>query len=117
MAIPALVFATNWQYYLMQMGQSLSIWIAGIVVVPLFHSLNIMSMPEYIGRRLGNVARVVAALQQVITTLLTAGVIILLPSLMISAVTGVDLALAIIVMGVLSTVYTILGGFGGSHMD
>ena len=110
MAIPAMVFATNWQYYLMQMGQSLSIWIAGIVVVPLLHSLNIMSMPEYIGQRLGNVARVVAATQQVVTTLLTAGVILVLPSLMISAVTGVDLALAIIVMGALSTVYTILGG-------
>ena len=38
------------------------------------------------------------------------GIVILLPALALSAVTGLDVVTCIILMGVLSTLYTVLGG-------
>ncbi len=110
MAVPARAYTENWEFYLFQTNNALTVLVAGMILVPIFYRLNIMSMPEYIAQRLGNVIRILGVSLQLFVPILTSSVIILLPSMMISAVTGVDLYIAIAVMGVVATVYTICGG-------
>ena len=110
MAVPALVYATDWIYYLFQVNHMLGIFLAGIVAVPLFYGLNIITYQEYVARRYGELMRVIGSVYGLFPMILTSGAIILLPSMLISGVTGINLDLAIIIMGIMATAYTIAGG-------
>ena len=110
MAVPALVYATNWNYYLFQVHHMLGIFVAGFIAVPLFYGLNIITYQEFVARRYGELIRVIGSVYSLFPLILTSGAIILLPSMLISGVTGMNLDLAIIIMGIMATAYTIAGG-------
>ena len=110
MAIPAKTYATDWGYFFFQMSIVL---VAPIIIykfLPFFRRLNITTAYEYLETRFNIATRLIGSLMFTVLQFGRIGIVLFLPSLAISVVTGVDISTCIVVMGVLSIIYTVLGG-------
>ena len=110
LTVPATAFAQNWMYF---MGNVAGVAVAPVVVcfyLPFFRRLSVASAYEYLERRFNVGARLFGAAAFVLFQLGRVGIVLLLPALALSAATGIDKYTAIVAMGVLCTLYTVLGG-------
>ena len=110
MAIPALVYRTDWVYLI---GNLMIVAVVPVIIryyLPFYHRLKIISAYEYLEMRFGIVARLLAGITFMLYQLGRMGVVVLLPSLALSAVTGWNVYACILAIGVLATLYTTLGG-------
>jgi solute:Na+ symporter, SSS family len=111
MAIPAWNFAYNLVLLLTPFLRAIVLIPQAYIVIPLLRRLNITSTYEYLGQRFNPALRLLASAQCIIFyTIGRASVVILLPSIAISAVTGLNVYVSVLAMGVLTTLYTSLGG-------
>jgi SSS family transporter len=112
MAIPAMAFATNLVWFFPGFMMIAGFFISAYLIYPLLRKLEITSTYEYLERRFNRGLRLIASAQAIIfQTFGRMSVIMVLPSLAIAAFTGIDVAVAVLLMGVLTTVYTAIGGF------
>ncbi|MEN7550707.1 sodium/solute symporter [Rapidithrix thailandica] len=110
MAIPAKAYATDWGMFFLLITV---LMVAPLIIhffLPFFRRLNVTSAYEYLEQRFNTATRQVGAAMYVLMQISRLGIVLLLPSLALSVVTGVDVSLCILIMGVLSIVYTVLGG-------
>ncbi len=110
MAIPAKSYATDWTFILVN---ACIVAIAPIVVwfyLPFFRRLNITTAYEYLERRFNVWLRMFGAISFLLFQLARMGIVLFLPAIALSTVTGVDIYVCIVAMGVLCTIYTVLGG-------
>ncbi len=110
MALPAKVYATDWTYYLSTIGIAL---IAPLVIyfyLPFFRRLDITTAYEYLELRFNLLIRLIGSFNFVLFQLARMAIVLYLPSVALSTVTGIDMYLSILTMGILSTLYTVLGG-------
>lgn len=110
MAMPAKVYATDWVYLL---AQSTIIMVAPLIVLfflPKFRRLNITTAYEYLEERFSLVVRLVGSAVFCLMQLARMGIVLYLPAIALSAVTDLDVYTCILVMGVICTIYTVLGG-------
>src|SRR5690606_20401663 len=87
--------------------------IAPIVVVfylPFFRGLQITTAYEYLERRFNLATRLLASVAFVALQWARMAIVLYLPSLALAAVTGLDVRVSILLMGVLCTIYTLEGG-------
>ena len=112
MAIPAMAFATNLVWFFPGIMMIAGFFLQAYLLFPLLRKLEITSTYEYLDRRFNRGLRLLASAQCVIfQTLGRMSVIMVLPALAISAFTGMDVTVAVLLMGVLTTIYTAIGGF------
>lgn len=110
-AVPAKAFATNWQYLLSNMIVVVGLMFVAVWVVPLLRRLDLMSIFHYLETRFHPGIRVLSSALYIVFQLAGRMTIILfLPSLAISTVTGIDVALSVLIMGGVTVCYTVLGG-------
>lgn len=110
-AVPAKAFSTNWQYLLGNLINAFAIMFVAVWVVPLLRRLDLMSIFHYLETRFHPSIRVLSSALFIVGQLAGRMTIILfLPSLAISAVTGFDIASSILVMGIVTIIYTVMGG-------
>jgi len=110
MAIPGKSFHTDWLYFL---GNMMIVAIAPVVVylyLPFFRRLNVTTAYEYLERRFSGATRLVGSGAFLLFQAGRMGVVLYLPAAALHTVTGMDVYLCIGVMGVLATLYTVLGG-------
>ena len=110
MAIPAKAYATDWVYIL---GQASIVMVAPVVIylyLPFFRRLRVTTAYEYLEKRFSVAVRLFGSFAFILLQLGRMGVVIFLPAIALSAVTGFNIYVAILLMGVLSTFYTALGG-------
>jgi SSS family transporter len=110
LAMPARAYATDWALLILNIG---IFAIAAFVIylyLPFFRRLNITTAYEYLEKRFHVSIRLFGSLSFVTFQLGRMGIVVLLPALALSAVTGLNVFLCIVLMGILSTVYTVLGG-------
>jgi SSS family transporter len=110
MAIPAQAYATNWVYIL---AQASIVLIAPVIVyayLPFFRRLEVTTAYEYLGRRFNPSVRLFGSAAFVLLQLGRMAIVLFLPAIALSAASGINIYLSILFMGVLSTVYTVLGG-------
>lgn len=110
-AIPAKAFETNWQYLTNNLVAVLGLMFVAVWIVPLLRRLDLMSVFHYLEIRFHPVIRMLASglciAMQVGSRL---SVVLFLPSLAISTITGIDVVWGILIMGVITIAYTALGG-------
>lgn len=112
MAIPAQAFRTNLIWFAPTLFIIPLAILQAYVIYPVLRRLNLTSTYEYLERRYHPSLRFIASGQSIMFQLLgRMSVVMLLPSLAISAVTGLDVLTSVILMGVLTTIYTAIGGF------
>ena len=112
MALPALIacigLATTGPAIFMIIGAV----IGAYVTFPLLRRLNITSTFEYLEHRYGLVLRLIGSFVGIIVQLMgRIGIVVMLPALAISSMTGLDPMVAILLTGIVTTLYSTAGGF------
>lgn len=79
-------------------------------VIRRYREAGIVSVYEYLEQRIHVSSRVLASLMFILFSIGRTAIVLYLPALAFSTVCGVDLATTIIVMGIVITLYTVLGG-------
>ncbi|MFW6062383.1 MAG: sodium:solute symporter, partial [Planctomycetota bacterium] len=111
MAIPAQTYAMNWSYICLGIFPPITVAIAAYLFVPLLRGLQITTIMEYFEMRFGKMVRTLSSLLLIFAQVgARMTVVLLLPSLALSAVTGWNVYACVLAMGVLATVYTVMGG-------
>ena len=110
LALPGNAYLTNWNAFVF----SLSIPVAAIAAVkffvPLYRKVNSPSAYTYLEQRFGPWARIYASASYFLTQLMRIGTILYLLALAIHAIYGWDIALVIVITGIVVLVYSMLGG-------
>lgn len=112
MAIPALVYKESIVYF----GANLFLGIipavfSAIFLIPIIRRLNLVSIYEYLEARFGNTLRLTGASLYVISQIAgRMGVVVLLPALALSSVSGINVYVCIVSTGLIAMFYTTLGG-------
>ncbi|KAK2585882.1 hypothetical protein KPH14_010471 [Odynerus spinipes] len=78
--------------------------------LPVFFELKIMSVFEYLERRFGVKARLLASVANFFHLTLYTGIVLYAPSLALEATTGLSCTMSIILIGVICTFYSTIGG-------
>jgi SSS family solute:Na+ symporter len=110
MSIPAKAFAVNWAYFAGVFTWFIAVPIVTRAYIPFIRKLNVASAYHYLEQRFDASARLFAACVFVLFQLARMGLVLYLPALALAAVTPLDTITSILIMGVLSTVYTVVGG-------
>ena len=110
LSIPARAFSTNWTWLILNLTIPLMVPLIVFCFLPFYRRLNITSVYEYLEMRFSAGLRKLGSASFAVFQLCRMGIVILLPAMALSAVTGWDVNGCIIAMGVLSTLYTVLGG-------
>jgi SSS family transporter len=112
MAIPAQTFRSNLVWFIPVLTMIPLAVLQAYAIYPLLRRMRLTSTYEFLEHRYNGALRLLASFQCIaFQTLGRMSVVLLLPSIAISAVTGVDVVTCVIVMGLLTTVYTTFGGF------
>ncbi len=113
MTIPAKSYAVNWAYFIGVFTWFIAVPVVTVYFIPLIRSMRITSVYEYLENRFNATVRLMAAILFLLFQLARMGLVLYLPALALSAVTPLDTLTCILVMGVLSTFYTVIGGIEG----
>lgn len=110
MAVPAKAYGTDWLYFGLSMSQVLTVPLVIWMVLPFFRRLNVTTAYEYLEQRFHVAVRIIGGLAFLLFQFGRIGIVLFLPAIALSVVTGVSIETCIIVMAVLSIFYTVLGG-------
>jgi SSS family transporter len=110
MAIPAKAFTADWVTILINLGIILVAPVTVFCFLPFYRRLNVTTIYEYLEKRFSPGMRIYGSLSFVFLQLAKMGIFLLLPALALSTVTGFNVYASIIIMGLLCTIYTVLGG-------
>ncbi len=110
MSIPAKAYAVNWAYFAGVFTWFIAVPIVTRAYIPFIRKINVASAYHYLEERFNSGARLFAASVFVFYQLARMGLVLYLPSLALAAVTPLDTVTCILIMGVLSTAYTVMGG-------
>ena len=110
MTIPAKAYSTNWTYFPM-------LWMILLVsfpvikyYLPYFRKLNVTSAYEILEQRFNVFTRMLASTLFCIFMIVRMAIVLYLPSLALTAVTGIDIYLCIVLMGLVTIIYCTMGG-------
>jgi len=110
MAIPAKTYATNWLYFMM----AITILVMAFPVVkyylPFFRRLNVTTAYEYLEQRFNYTIRALASGLFILFMIARMALVLFLPSLALTTVTGIDIYLCITLMGIITLAYCTMGG-------
>lgn len=110
-AIPAKAFETNWQYMTNNLIAVLGLMFVAVWIVPLLRRLNLMSVFSYLETRFHPSIRMLASALCIAMQIgARMSVILFLPALAISTITGISVTVSIVLMGTFTIIYTALGG-------
>jgi SSS family solute:Na+ symporter len=109
-AIPAKAYATDWVYI---MNNVMIVAVAPIVTffyLPYFRKLKLTSVYEYLQIRFNARVKMLGSLTFVVFQLSRLGVVIYLPALVLSTVTGINIFACIALTTLITTAYSVAGG-------
>jgi solute:Na+ symporter, SSS family len=110
MAIPAKAYATDWSYLLFNAGIVVVAPVIILLFIPFYRKLNITTAYEYLEQRFNVATRVLTSVAFILFQVGRMGVVLFLPSIALNVVTGIDIFIAITLMGMFSLAYTMMGG-------
>ena len=107
---PAAAYKDNASLILAGPAMLLATPLVIVLFFPIYRRLNVISVYEYIDRRFGTQARYAASALAVLKIQGWMGIALFAPALALSTVAGVELNRTILLMGLVATGYTCLGG-------
>lgn len=110
MAIPAKVYANDWSYFTLNASMLIVAPFIAMFILPFYRRLNLTTAYEFLEMRFNLLVRLFGSAVFILFQLGRIGIVLFLPSIALSVVTGIDIYLCITVLGVLSIFYTVLGG-------
>ena len=113
LGLPGKSFATDMQYLMTIVPIPLTVCIATFVLIPLFRRKVRLSAYEYLERRFGLFARFYGDILFIAGHFFKMSMVLYLMCLALKGVTGWDVLILIVVVGVATMVYTCFGGIEG----
>lgn len=110
MSIPAKAYASDWSYLLLNAGILIVTPLILYLFIPFYRRLNVTTAYEYLEQRFNAAIRVFCSVAFILFQIGRMGIVLYLPAIALNVVTGFDIFLCIGLMGILSLVYTLLGG-------
>jgi SSS family transporter len=111
LAIPAKAFETNWEYLMSKIVTVGGLIVVAVWIIPLFRRLNLVSVFNYLEMRFHPVIRMLSSALAILMHVGgRMGVVLFLPALAIGTITGTNVVLCIVLIGVCTLIYTALGG-------
>lgn len=110
MAIPAKSFTTDWSFFFLNIAAIVITPVIAYLFIPFFNKLKLTTAYEFLEDRFNYTARAFGSLSFILFQLGRIGIVLLLPSLAISIVTGISVELSILIMGIICIIYTTFGG-------
>ena len=110
MGIPARAYRTDISWYLGQLPILLIVPLVAAFYLPFFRKLDLTSAYEYLERRFSLACRLFASLSFTAFHLGRIAIVLYLPALALATVSDIDVITAILVIGLLCLVYTVIGG-------
>ncbi|MBE9463626.1 sodium/solute symporter [Dyadobacter subterraneus] len=110
MGIPAKTYGTDWTYFFLLMTIIMVMPIVAGYFIPFYRRLHVTSAYEYLGKRFNYGSRVMASSLYVLLQIGRMGIVVLLPSIALALVTGIDINICIIMIGAISIFFTVKGG-------
>lgn len=110
MTIPAKSYATNWAYFAGVATWFVVVPLVNRAFIPFYRKLNLTSAYQYLEARFDSRVRLLAAVAFMLFQLARMGLVLYLPALALSSVVPIDTFTSILIMGLLSTAYTAIGG-------
>lgn len=110
MAYPAKAFATDWCYYPMLITILLVSFPVIHYYLPFFRRLNVTTAYEYLELRFNALTRLMASALFIIFMVARMALVLYLPSLALTAVTGIDIYICIVLMAAITILYCTMGG-------
>ena len=112
MSMPGKAFAGNWTYFSQSLFALFILPVKLFLLVPLVRHLKIPTANAYLERRFGLSARMLGSVIAVFTSSIARqGSVLVMPSIALSTMMGVDIITCIVVMGLVTLSYTFFGGF------
>ncbi len=109
-AVPGKAFDSNWHPLIFALSAIPVVWFVTKYVVPYYRRKNIISVYGYLEEKIGAWASIYASLSFVLFMIGRTAVILYLSSLLLSSFITVDIRILIIVIGIVTIVYTLMGG-------
>jgi cyclically-permuted mutarotase family protein len=110
MAIPAKTFTTDWKYFMMAITIFLMVYPIVHFYLPFFRKLNVTTAYEYLEKRFNYTTRFLASGAFLVFMVARMALVLFLPSLALTTVTGINIYLCILMMGVITIIYCTMGG-------
>lgn len=113
LALPGKAFAGNWNSFVFSLSIPLAAWIGVKWFLPFYRNSGTVSAYSHLEKRFGKWARVYASACYLLTQLARIGVVTYLTALPMHVLLGWDIRLIILVTGLVTTLYTFVGGIIG----
>ena len=110
LGLPGGAYAGNWNQLVFSLSIPIATWLAAKIFIPLYRSMNSVSAYHYLETKFGYWARAYVGICYLLTQLARVGSILLLLAIPINTMFGWDIGIIIIVTGVITLVYSLLGG-------
>ncbi|XP_052084969.1 sodium-coupled monocarboxylate transporter 1-like [Mytilus californianus] len=108
---PAEMYTQGTQYFVYLFGMILAVILASQLFVPLLYPLNLTSSFEYLEKRFDSkAAKLTGTIMMILQQVIYMGIASFAPSTALEAVTGFPTWATIVTVGLVSTLYTFLGG-------
>ena len=110
MAYPGDAFRVSWLRMLPNFTLPLGVFMASVVFIPFFRRGHVTSAFEYLEGRFGPGIRVYAAIAFIVAQVVRVSMILFLVSLLVKQVTGLNPYASILIGGVITSFYSVMGG-------
>jgi len=109
-SIPGLAYRGDWFFLQLAIGYILGRILVSLILLPQYFNSGVTSIYEIIGQKFGPNLQKVASGIFLITRILADGVRFLATAVVVQVITGWTLPMAVIMIGVVTLIYTLYGG-------
>jgi|TARA_Y100000310_G_scaffold168738_2_gene168817 SSS family transporter len=109
-SVPGLAYQKNWLFLQLAMGYILGRILVTVVLLPGYFSQGVTSIYEVLGEKFGTEIQKIASAVFLVTRILADGVRFLATAVIVQVITGWSLSAAVIIIGVITLMYSLLGG-------
>ncbi len=111
MLLPSDAYANDWRMIGVPIFQAGAVVVAGFLFIGMFRRLNITTVFEYLEQRFGRVVRLLGATLMILSQVCgRLSIVMLLPAMAFSAVSGLNVFVSVVLMGGVTVIYCLKGG-------
>jgi len=103
-------FSTDFSFLQYRLALPIAILVICVIIIPFFFNLKLYSIYEYLERRFNLMVRLVGSGLFILFKSCFLAISIYAPAIIISVLSGIDIIWVVLLTGILTTAYTLVGG-------
>ncbi|HMR19513.1 MAG TPA: sodium/solute symporter [Sphingobacterium sp.] len=103
-------FSTNFSFLQYRLALPIAILVICVIIIPFFFNLKLYSIYEYLGKRFNLTIRLLGSGLFIVFKSCFLAIGIYAPAIIISVLSGIDIIWVVLLTGLFTTIYTMIGG-------